>query len=160
MHFAATRKTAAEIIAGRADAGSPNMGLTSWKGDRVLKSDVTVAKNYLSAPEIDELNRIVTMWLDFAEDQARRRKEVFLKDWEEKLDEFLRFNDRAVLPDAGSVSKSAADSKALAEYEQFANRRRAMLEHEAERAGWDDFDGATRKLSARKRSPRARGSQE
>ena len=74
------------------------MGLTAWKGDVVQKVDVTVAKNYLNQNEISELNRIVTMWLDFAEDQARRRKLVFLKDWDLKLDEFLRFNDRAVLP--------------------------------------------------------------
>jgi len=68
------------------------MGLTAWKGDVVRKSDVTVAKNYLSQEEIGELNRIVTMWLDFAEDQARGRKQVFLKDWETKLNDFLRFN--------------------------------------------------------------------
>jgi hypothetical protein len=68
------------------------MGLTSWKGGAVRKADVTVAKNYLNSGEIGELNRIVTMWLDFAEDQARRRKQVFLRDWESKLDDFLRFN--------------------------------------------------------------------
>ena len=74
------------------------MGLTTWKGERVRKRDVTVAKNYLNEDEISELNRIVTMWLDFAEDQARRRKQVFLKDWETKLDEFLRFNDAESCP--------------------------------------------------------------
>ena len=97
LHFAATGQTAAELIARRADHALPNMGLTTWKGDTVRKHDVTVAKNYLNEEEIRELNRIVTMWLDFAEDQARRRKQVFLKDWEIKLDEFLRFNERAVL---------------------------------------------------------------
>ncbi len=74
------------------------MGLTTWKGDAVRKHDVTIAKNYLSEEEIRELNRIVTMWLDFAEDQARRRKQVFLKDWETKLDEFLVFNSAPCSP--------------------------------------------------------------
>ena len=86
LHFAATGQTAAELIARRADHALPNMGLTTWKGDAVRKHDVTVAKNYLNEDEIRELNRIVTMWLDFAEDQARRRKQVFLKDWETKLE--------------------------------------------------------------------------
>ncbi len=81
LHFAATGQTAPELIAGRADHSKPNMGLTSWKGGVVRKADVTVAKNYLTQEEIGELNPIVTMWLDFAEDQARRRKQVFLKDW-------------------------------------------------------------------------------
>lgn len=76
LHFAVTGKTAAELIKQRADHAQPNMGLTSWKADRVQKTDVTVAKNYLLPPEIEELNRIVVMWLDFAEDQARRRKQV------------------------------------------------------------------------------------
>ena len=105
LHFAATGHTAAELIARRADHALPNMGLTTWKGEAVRKQDVTVAKNYLSEEEIRELNRIVTMWLDFAEDQARRRKQVFLKDWETKLKEFLVFNERAVLSSAGSISK-------------------------------------------------------
>ncbi len=81
LHFAATGQTATELIARRADHALPNMGLTTWKGDVVRKHDVTVAKNDLSEGEIQELNRIVTMWLDYAEDQARRRKQVFLKDW-------------------------------------------------------------------------------
>jgi len=78
LHFAATGRTAPELIAGRADHTKPNMGLNTWKGDVVRKADVTVAKNYLNQDEISGLNRIVTMWLDFAEDQARRRKQVFL----------------------------------------------------------------------------------
>ncbi len=92
LHFAATGLTAAELIAARADHAQPNMGLTSWKSGRVAKADVTVAKNYLAADEIGELNRIVVMWLDFAEDQARRRKQVFLRDWQTRLDDFLRLN--------------------------------------------------------------------
>lgn len=97
LHFAATGMTAPELIAERANSTEPNMGLTSWKGTLVRKADVTVAKNYLHADEIEELNRIVVMFLDFAEDQAKRRKQVFLADWQTKLDDFLRFNERRVL---------------------------------------------------------------
>ncbi|MEX2442605.1 MAG: virulence RhuM family protein [Alkalispirochaeta sp.] len=113
LHFAATGKTAAELIRPRANAELANTGLTSWKGDEVRKSGITIAKNYLAADEVTELNRIVTMWLDYAEDQARRRKRVFMQDWEQKLDDFLRFNDRDVLPNVGSVSKGAADDREL-----------------------------------------------
>ncbi|MDQ8188754.1 virulence RhuM family protein [Roseibacillus persicicus] len=129
LHFAATGKTAAELIQERADASQPNMGLTTWKGEIVRKGDVTIAKNFLQAEEVDELNRIVVMWLDFAEDQTRRRQQIFLKDWQTKLDEFLRFNDRAVLKNAGSVSKKEADAHAQEEYDAFAERRRAALEN-------------------------------
>jgi hypothetical protein len=132
LHFAATGKTAPELIAERADASLPNMGLTTWKGGAVRKGDITTAKNYLHENEIDELNRIVVMFLDFAEDQARRRKQVFLRDWQTKLDDFLRFNDRAVLPNAGKVTREQADAKAHQEYERFSKRHRAALEAEAE----------------------------
>ncbi len=104
------------------------MGLTNWKAGEVRKSDVTIAKNYLKEEEIAQLNRIVVMWLDYAEDQALRRKQVFMKDWEQKLDEFLRFNDRNVLPNAGSVSKKRAEDHARGEYERFAMRRREFKE--------------------------------
>jgi hypothetical protein len=107
---------------------------------------VTVAKNYLTQEEIGELNRIVTMWLDFAEDQARRRKQVFLKDWETKLNEFLRFNERAVLGGKGKVTKSDADAHADSEYEEFAARRRALLEAEAERQQRQSLEEAARNL--------------
>jgi hypothetical protein len=147
LHFAATGKTAPELIAGRVDHTKPNMGLTTWRGDTVRKADVTVAKNYLNEDEIRELNRIVTMWLDFAEDQARRRKQVFLKDWEIKLNEFLRFNERAVLGDKGKVSKAEADSHAELEYESFAARRRALLEAEAERDQQRALESTAKRLS-------------
>ncbi len=153
LHFAATGHTAAELIARRADHALPNMGLTTWKGQTVRKQDVTVAKNYLSQEEIRELNRIVTMWLDFAEDQARRRKQVFLKDWETKLKEFLVFNDRAVLSGAGSISKKDADGHAEAEYEHFAARRRALLEAEGERTNLKALEDTAKKLPTRKRKP-------
>lgn len=146
LHFAATGKTAVELITSRADHEQPNMGLASWKGDVVRKADVSVAKNYLKRDEIDELNRIVVMWLDFAEDQARRRKQVFLRDWQTKLDEFLRFNERDVLDHQGQIRKAAADAYAEAEYERFAARRRALLEAEAERAQERALEDAAREL--------------
>lgn len=130
LHFATTGMTAAELIAERADSSQPNMGLTVWKGEIVRKADVTVAKNYLREEEIAALNRIVVMWLDFSTDQAERRKQVFLQDWEDKLNQFLAFNDRDVLDGAGSVRKQQADEKARQEYEQFADRRRVLAEHE------------------------------
>jgi hypothetical protein len=128
LHYAATGMTAAELIKSRADHLLPNMGLTNWKNDEVRKTDVTIAKNYLKEDQIDELNRIVVMWLDFAEDQAKRRKQIFLKNWEQKLDEFLRFNERQVLPDAGKVGKKEADDFARLEYERFSDRRRKHKE--------------------------------
>ena len=128
LHYAVSGKTAAEIVSERANHTLPNMGLTVWKGEIVRKGDITVAKNYLNQEEINGLNRIVTMWLDFAEDQAKRRKQVFLKLWQEKLDDFLKFNDRNVLIDAGAVRKKDADKKAQDEYELFAARRREQLE--------------------------------
>ncbi|ELM3738403.1 virulence RhuM family protein [Yersinia ruckeri] len=133
LHFACTGHTAAELIHQRADANQPHMGLSSYKGEEVRKSDVTVAKNYLNQDEVSELNRVVNMWLDFAEDQARRRQQVFLRDWQEKLDQFLQFNDREVLQGTGTVSKKMADEKAQAEYIQFAEQQRRLKEAEGEK---------------------------
>jgi hypothetical protein len=128
LHFAVTGLTAPEIIAKRLNPELPNMGLTCWKGSRVLKGDVKVAKNYLTENEIKQLNRIVGMFLDYAEDQAQRRKQVFLKDWPERLDAFLSFNDRDVLPGLGSISRDAAEQQAFAAYDQFNERRRLVAE--------------------------------
>jgi len=128
LHFAVAGMTAPEIIARRINHLMPNAGLTSWAGDEVRKRDVTVAKNYLSEDEIRELNRIITMWLDFAEDQAERRKQVFMADWQQKLDDFLKFNDRQILPDAGKRTRKQADAIAYAEFEKFAERRREEKE--------------------------------
>jgi hypothetical protein len=133
LHFAVSGKTASEIITDRADAAKPNMGLTTWKGAVVRKGDVTVAKNYLRDEEISELNRIVTMFLDYGEDQAKRRKQVFMRDWRTKLDEFLRFNERNVLRNAGGVSREDADRLAHQEYAAFEERRRATLETQGEK---------------------------
>ncbi len=134
LHFACTGMTAAELINSRADASQPDMGLTSYKSDEVRKTDVTTAKNYLRENELKELNRIVNMWLDFAEDQALRRKQVFLQDWDTKLDQFLSFNDRDVLQGAGGISKKAADEKAKAVFDIFAQKRRQLKEAEGARA--------------------------
>ncbi len=129
LHFAVSGKTAAELIAERADATKPNMGLTSWKGDKVRKNNVTVAKNYLNEEEIMSLNRIVTMYLDYAEDQAKRHRQVFMRDWRMKLDAFLQFNEREILGDSGKISKHVADALAMEQYEQFHSHR---LQREAE----------------------------
>jgi hypothetical protein len=154
MHFAAAGKTAPELIAERADATKPNMGLTAWKGEVVRKGDVTVAKNYLKAAEIEELNRIVSMFLDFAEDQARRRKQVFMRDWRTKLDEFLRFNDRTVLGHAGKVSRETADRRAFGQYEEFHQRRLAEMDAKAERDTMDALENMAKALPKRRKSAR------
>jgi hypothetical protein len=103
------------------------MGLTSWKGSKVRRTDVAIAKDYLSVEEIGQLNRIVVMYLDYAEDQAHRRKPLYMRDWRNKLDAFLKFNERAILEDAGRVSMEVAKALALEEYEKF-NRRRLLEE--------------------------------
>lgn len=131
LHFAISSKTAAEIIAERADATQSNMGLTSWKGVKVRKADVTIAKNYLNEQELGELNRVVTMYLDYAEDQARRHRPLYMRDWREKLDAFLKFNERDLLEHAGKISMEVAQTLALQEYERFRVHRLAK-EAEAE----------------------------
>ena len=132
LHFACTGQTATQIVFNRADASQPLMGLTHTATGSVRKSDIKTAKNYLRQDEISELNRIVTMWLDFAEDQAKRKKQIFLHDWQEKLDQFLQFNDRKVLQDSGKISKKQADEKAAAEYERYAAAQRAIKEQQGE----------------------------
>jgi hypothetical protein len=146
LHFVATGMTAAELIQSRVNYLFPNMGLTSWKAGEVRKPDVTTVKNYLNEEEIEKLNRIVVMWLDFAEDQAKHRKQVFMKDWEQKLDEFLRFNDRNVLPNAGKVSKRVAERHAKAEYDQFEIRRRAYKESIGEAETIKQLEEAAKEL--------------
>ena len=129
LHWAITGHTAAEIIKGRADASKPNMGLTTWSGAKVRRHDVTVAKNYLNEDELRKLNRIVTMYLDYAEEQAERRQPLYMKDWRDKLDAFLQFTGREVLKNAGEVSMEVAQKLALAQYDKFNTGR---LTHEAE----------------------------
>jgi hypothetical protein len=115
MHWAAHGQTAAEVIARRADATQPHMGLTTWTGNRPRRTDTGVAKNYLNRDEIETLNLIVSAYLDFAELQARSRKPMAMRDWIAKLDDFLRLSDRELLTHAGSISHDAALAKAQSE---------------------------------------------
>lgn len=125
LEYAATGHTAPEIIASRADAAKDNMGLTSFKGAKVRRGDVTVAKNYMTHEEISTLNLIVNMYLDYAELQARNHREMYMADWEDRLNQFLRFNGQEVLQNFGSVSREIAEKLALDQYDAFdANRRR------------------------------------
>jgi hypothetical protein len=123
LHYAIHGHTAAELIEFRADASKPHMGLTYWKnspkGGKIIKHDVSVAKNYLNKDEIDALNRLVGMYLDFAENLARRKIAQKMKDWVEKLDDFLRFNAYEVLENLGTVSRDSAERRAHAEYDKF-----------------------------------------
>lgn len=122
LHWAITGKTAAEIIADRARADRPNMGLQTWKKGphgKILKSDITVAKNYLVEDEIKELERIVSMYLDYAENQAARQIPMRMADWVNRLDAFLRFNEYAILTDAGAISHEVAMQLAEDQYDAF-----------------------------------------
>lgn len=123
LHWAITGKTAAELIAERANAEKQNMGLTTWTGEKVRKSDVTIAKNYLNEEELRQLNRIVTMYLDYAEMQAEQRQPIYMKQWKEKLDAFLKFNEKNILTNAGKVSMEVAKNLAIKEYDQFHRKR-------------------------------------
>ncbi|MBI4726939.1 virulence RhuM family protein [candidate division TA06 bacterium] len=123
MHWAAHGHTAAEIIYKRADAGKPNMGMTTWTGDKPRKTDTEIAKNYLNEQELDVLNRIVTMYLDFAELQALNRKPMYMRDWIAKLDDFLKLTGRDILSHAGKITHDEALQRAHAEYEQYRTDR-------------------------------------
>lgn len=141
LHFAITGQTAAEIIAQRADSDKPHMGLTSWRRGpkgKVLPSDVVIAKNYLDRPELDHLNRIVTMYLDYAELQAVRQRPMAMKDWIEKLNAFLKFNEHEILTDAGSISHQVAQELALENYGRFKKKQDAAFE--------SDFDQFIKQL--------------
>ncbi|RUL63140.1 hydroxyacid dehydrogenase [Dyella dinghuensis] len=119
MHWAVHGQTAAELIASRADADKPNMGLTSWTGEHPRKTDVGVAKNYLNTQELNALNRIVTLYLEFAEVQAERRRPMTMHDWVAKLDDFLRISDYDILNHAGKVSAELAQHVAQTEFDRF-----------------------------------------
>lgn len=122
LHWAITGQTAAEIIAARADSTKENMGLTSWKNSpkgSIRKADVSIAKNYLNADELDGLNRIVTMYLDYAENQARKGVVMYMDDWVKRLDAFLQFNDEAILKHKGKVSQAVATALAEKNFEEY-----------------------------------------
>lgn len=126
LEYAATGHTAPEIIAARADASKDNMGLTSFKGAKVRRGDVTVAKNYMTHEEISTLNLIVNMYLDYAELQAKGHHPMHMADWENKLGDFLRFNGREVLQNFGTVKREVAEKLALEQYAQYDAHRRAL----------------------------------
>ena len=150
VHWAAHGQTAAEVIATRADATKPNMGLTSWTGEVPRKAEVAIAKNYLAADELEALNRIVNAYLEFAELQALNRKPMYMADWVAKLDDFLRLSERKILQHAGKVSHDDAVAKAELEYDRFAAQR-AALPSPAEK----HFDEAVREVKQleKKRPP-------
>jgi len=150
MHWAAHGHTAAEVIAARADATKPNMGLTSWTGEVPRKSDAVVAKNYLGAEELEALNRIVTAYLEFAELQAIDRKPMYMADWIAKLDSFLKLSDREILQHAGRISHDEAVAKAALEYDRFATAR-AQLPAPVEK----HFQDAVRDVKQLERARRA-----
>jgi hypothetical protein len=141
LHWAITGQTAAEIIHTRADAAKPHMGLTNWRGAKVRKEDVTIAKNYLSEPELAALNNLVEQYLLFAEGQAMRRIPMHMREWIAKLNAFLTVNERAILEHAGKISHELARELAEAEYQKF---HRKQIQ-QADQAG-GDFDKAIKQL--------------
>ncbi|MBL8401123.1 virulence RhuM family protein [Accumulibacter sp.] len=142
MHWAITGQTAAEIVHARADADKPHMGLTTWRGARVRKQDVGIAKNYLAEDELRALNNLAEQYLIFAEGQAMRRIPMHMSDWIRKLDGFLNINDRDILTHAGKISHEMAQQRAEAEYEQY-HRRRIAEQSQAV----SDFDRMARQLT-------------
>lgn len=153
MHYAAAGMTAAEIIRQRAHAGKANMGLNSWKGGRVLKRDVTTAKNYLAEKEIDTLNRITVMFLDQAEFRAQRRQDIKMRDWEASLDKFLRDTELPVLANTGSVSHEEATEWACRQYDAFTERRQLEAETAAEARYLNDLRTSAQALEAERKEP-------
>ena len=151
MLWAVTGHTAPELIAGRADPALPNMGVTTWTGARVRKQDVTIAKNYLSREEIEALDRIVVMYLDYAEDQAQRRSTLTMCDWEDKLDAFLQFNEREVLTHAGKLRADVAEKLALERYESFDAARREAARLAADADDMVTLEQAERNLEGKGR---------
>lgn len=147
MHWAIHGHTAAELIAERASADKPNMGMMSWKGKRIHKAEVTVAKNYLNQDELETLNLIVSQYLDFAELQARSGKVMYMRDWARKLDDFLRVNDRDILNGLGKVTHQLAEELAHAEFEKF---RKKQLALEASKPN-EDFDQAVKEIASRRK---------
>lgn len=136
MFWATTGKTASELIESRSNPEKPNMGLTSWRGFIVRKYDVSIAKNYLNEEEIKDLNEIVTMYLDYAERQARKRRTVTMAEWAEKLDTFLKQNEEDLLTHAGTIKAEVAKKIAEERYESFDKKRKITA---AKKADEDDL---------------------
>ena len=149
VHWAITGQTAAEIVHARADASQPNLGLTHWRGAAIRKSDVSIAKNYLTEPEMAALNNLIEQYLVFAEGQAMRRVPMHMAEWITKLDGFLTLNERDILTHAGRISHDVAQSKAELEYDRY-----KALTADRPRAVDTDFEQATKALP--KARPKAR----
>lgn len=144
LHWAITGQTAAELITARANSSKENMGLTNWKNapqGNIRKTDVGIAKNYLNETELDGLNRIVTMYLDYAENQAKKGIVMFMKNWIEKLDAFLKFNEEAILKHQGKVSHEVAVKLAEQEYEKYQIVQDQLYE--------SDFDKEIKKITSK-----------
>lgn len=146
MLWAVTGKTAAEIIESRSNPDKLNMGLTAWRGSIVRKYDVSIAKNYLKADEIKDLNEIVTMYLDYAERQARQRKTVSMKQWSDKLDAFLKFNEQELLTHAGKVKAEVAKKIAEDRYEAFNKKRKTVEARAADEEDLRELEQLEKKL--------------
>ena len=146
MLWATTGKTAAELIENRSNPDVPNMGLTSWRGSIVRKQDVAIAKNYLNADEIKDLNEIVTMYLDYAERQARQRKTVTMEQWADKLDGFLEFNEQYLLTHAGKVKAEIASKLATERYEKFNQKRKKAQALAADEADFKQLEEIEKNL--------------
>jgi hypothetical protein len=150
MFFAVTGQTAAELVVQRADPDQPNMGLTSWKGGRVRKSDVTVAKNYLNAEELRDLNQIVSLFLDFAELRARQRQNLHMGDWRSYIDNFMNFNEQPLLKGNGRMSQESMNKLAAERYEHFDTLRRKIEAREADEVELEQLEQIERQLSQRR----------
>ncbi|WP_199265205.1 virulence RhuM family protein [Alcaligenes faecalis] len=149
LHYAIHGHTAAELIRKRADSSKPHMGLTSWASapeGKILKTDVAVAKNYLTKDELDSLGRIVNAYLELAEDRARRKIPMSMEDWSKRLDAFLEFDDREVLQNNGKISARLAQTHAESEFEKYRVVQDRLFE--------SDFDKAVKKLATAKPSAR------
>lgn len=152
LHYAIHGHTAAELIRKRADSSKPHMGLTSWASapeGKILKTDVAVAKNYLTKDELDSLGRIVNAYLELAEDRARRKIPMSMEDWSKRLDAFLEFDDREVLQNSGKISAKLAQTHAESEFEKYRIVQDRLFE--------SDFDKAVKKLAAAEPSTRDDG---
>lgn len=134
--YAVVNQTAAEIIVNRADAKAPNMGLTTWKGSKVRKQDIVIAKNYLTADELDVLNRLTVIFLETAELRVKERKDITLSFWRENVDRILQFNDKEVLQHSGTISHAVMEERVRQEYEKFDAVRKNF---EAEQADLEDL---------------------
>ena len=142
LHWAITGRTASEIITGRADSSKQNMGLTTWRGDKIRKADVSIAKNYLKEDELTLLNNLVEQYLIFAQGQAMRRIPMYMNDWIKKLNGFLSLNDREILNNAGTISHELAKENAEREYKKFKDTQRKIIDE-------SDFEKVIKKIKRR-----------